>query len=194
MKNLLVTLFSLATIGLIAQPGKGKEMKIAPSYSQGYYVNLKGDTLKGDVQNNMDRESDYSDGFFFRLRGLGKPMPINSKKAKAYGFENKHFTTLKMDDKDVYIRYVEQGRLNLFEYKYLAGSEVKAVYFVVDTRATETDKTNTHLLIQLDEKAFKKQLKPYFKDQPIVLEPVDKWVFNLDAIRKAISEFNGMYP
>lgn len=193
MKNLLITIFSVASLGIIAQP-KGKEMKIAPAYSQGYYVNLKGDSIKGEVQNNMDKESDYSDGFFFKVKGLGKPVFINSKKAKAYGFEEKHFTTLKMDDKDVYIRFLEQGRLSLFEYKYANSDGVKAVYFIVDTRATEDDKTGTHLLIQLDEKSFKKQLKPYFKDQPIVLERVDKWFFKLDEIRKAVTEFNGMYP
>lgn len=195
MKKLFIALFIITSVALFAQPAKkGKEMKITPSYSPGYYLNLKGDTVKGEIQNNMDRESDYSNSFFFKNKGGTKGMEINSKKAKAYGFDGKNYTTLKMDDKDVYIKYLEQGRLNLFEYKYFSGDAVLAVYFIVDSRAGEDDKTGVNQLIQLNEKSFKKQLKPYFKDQPIVLEPVDKWVFKIDEIRKAVSEFNAMYP
>lgn len=195
MKNLFTALFTLVTIGLIAQPAKkGKEMRIAPSFSKGYYVNLKGDTVRGEVQNNMDKESDYTNSFFFKLKGATKGTEINSKKAKAYGFDGNNYSTLKMDDKDVYIKYLEQGRLNLFEYKYDSSDGVKAIYFIVDTRAGEDDKNGTNLLTQLDEKSFKKQLKPFFKDQPIVLEPVDKWFLKIEEIRKAVAEFNGMYP
>jgi hypothetical protein len=160
-------------------------------------VNLKGDTLKGEVQNNMDHEYDYSNSFFFKLRGVGKAMEINSKKARSYGYEGNQYTTLKMDDKDIYIKYIEQGRLNLFEYKYPDSKGVNgvgAVYFIVDSRATESDKTNTHLLVQLNDKGFRKQLKPYFKDQPLVLEQVNKFDFKLEEVRKAVAEFNGMYP
>lgn len=195
MKNFFIVAFALISFGIIAQPAKkGKEMRIAPSFSQGYYVNLKGDTIKGEVQNNMDKESDYANSFFFKGKGATKATEINSKKAKAFGFDDRNYTTLKMDDKDVYIRFLEQGRLNLFEYKYDSSEGVKAVYFIIDSRAGADDKNGTNILTQLDEKSFKKQLKPFFKDQPIVLEPVDKWFLKIDEIRKAVAEFNGMYP
>lgn len=194
MKNLFTAVFALATIGLIAQPAKkGKEMRIAPSFLPGYYLNLKGDTVKGEVQSNMDKESDYANSFFFKTKGGTKGMEINSKKAKGYGFDDKHYTTLKMDDKDVYIKYLEKGRLNLFEYDYDTSEGVKAVYLIVDSRAGEDDKLGTNILTQLDEKSFKKQLKPFFKDQPMLLEPVDKWFLKIEEIRKAVSEFNNMY-
>jgi len=194
MKNLFLSVLTFATIGVIAQPSKNKGMSIAPTFGPGYYVSLKGDTVKGEVRNNMDNESDYANSFWFRKNEKSKAMELNSKKAKGYGVDDKHFSSLKMDDKDVYIKYLEQGRLNLFEYTYMTKDGSKAVYLIVDTRATEEDKTGTHFMIQLDEKQFKKQLKPYFKDQPIVLEQVDKWFLKIDEIRKAVKEFNGMYP
>jgi hypothetical protein len=198
MKNVFIAIFALSSVCLFAQPAKkGKEMRMTPEFAKGYYVNLKGDTVKGEVQTNPEKETDLYNAFQFKLKGATKGTEINSKKAKAYGFDDKHFTVLKMDDKDVYIRFLEQGRLNLMEWRYpkeVDGNErAIPVYFIIDTRATAEDKTNTHVLTQLNEMSFKKQLKPFFKDQPILLDQVDKWALKIDEVRKAVSEFNAMY-
>jgi hypothetical protein len=198
MKKLFVAIFTIASISLFAQPGKkGKEMKMAPIYSKGYYLNNKNDTVRGEVQNNMDKESDFYNSFMYRPKAGAKGVVMTSKKAKGYGFDDNHFTVLKMDDKDVYIKYLEQGRLNLMEYKYPGNGDDEgkylSIYFIVDTRATPEDKGDLHLLTQLNEKSHKKILKPFFKDQPIILEQVDKWFFKIEEVRKAVSEFNALY-
>ena len=197
MKNVIIAAFVLTSVGLFAQPGRNKEMRMAPEFTRGYYINLKGDTVKGEVQTNPQRETDFYNTFQFKLKGGSKGMEITSKKAKAYGFDDNHFTVLKMDDKDVYIKYLEKGRLNLMEWKYpkeVDGADRSMpVYFIIDTRATPEDKTNTHVLTQLSEMSFKKQLKPFFKDQPILLDQVDKWALKIDEVRKSVSEFNAMY-
>ncbi|HRD38103.1 MAG TPA: hypothetical protein PLC65_05690 [Bacteroidia bacterium] len=177
-------------------------MSIAPTFGPGYYISLKGDTVKGEVRNNMDNESDYANSFWFRKAANSKPMELNSKKAKGYGVDDKHFSSLKMDEKDVYIKYLEQGRLNLFEYAYMTKDGSKAVYLIVDSRINIASCSLGGALaclrkaqVYMDErKQFKKQLKPYFKDQPMLLEQVDKWFLKIDEIRKAVKEFNGMYP
>ena len=198
MKNLLVTVFTIASISLFAQPGKkSKEMKMTPEWSKGYYLNQKGDTVRGEVQNNMDKESDFYVSFMFKAKGAGKGAEINPKKAKGYGFDENHFTVLHMDQNDVYIKYIEKGRLNLMEWKY-AGNGVDegktlGVYFIVDTRATADDKNQTNVLTQLNDKSHKKILKPFFKDQPVILEQVDKWFFKIEEVRKAVQEFNALY-
>lgn len=197
MKNVFIAIFALASVSLLAQPGKNKEMRMTPEFTKGYYVNLKGDTVKGEVQKNPDKETDLYSAFQFKLKGATKGAEITSKKAKAYGFDDNHFTVLKMDEQDVYIKYLEKGRLNLMEWKYpkeVDGvQKALPVYFIIDTRATEADKTNTHVLTQLSEMSFKKQLKPFFKDQPVLLDQVDKWALKIDEVRKAVSEFNAMY-
>jgi hypothetical protein len=198
MKHVFIAILAFTSAGLLAQPGgKNKEMKMTPEFAKGYYVSLKGDTVKGEVQTNPNKETDLYNTFQFKLKGATKGTEITSKKAQAYGFDDKHFTVLKMDDKDVYIRYLEKGRLNLMEWKYpkdVDGVEkAMPVYFIIDTRATEADKTNTHVLTQLNEMSFKKQLKPFFKDQPVLLDQIDKWALKIDEVRKAVSEFNAMY-
>lgn len=198
MKNLFVAILTIASISVFAQPGKkGKEPSMTPIFVPGYYLNQKGDTVKGEVQSNMEKESDYYLAFKFKAKGAGKGVEINTKKAKGYGFEGNHFTTLHMDQNDVYIKYLEQGRLNLMEWKYPGvgddAGKILGVYFIVDTRAAADDKNNLNVLTQLNEKSHKKILKPFFKDQPILLEQVDKWFFKIDEVRKAVQEFNALY-
>jgi hypothetical protein len=158
---------------------------------------MKGDSVKGEVQNNMDHEYDFHNSFMFKLKGAGKGTEITPKKAKGYGFDNNHYTILKMDQNDVYIKYLEMGRLNLLEWKYPGtgddAGKTMSVYFIVDSRATADDKTGTNVLTQLNDKSHKKILKPFFKDQPILLEQVDKWFFKIDEVRKAVQEFNALY-
>lgn len=197
MKHLVIAFFTVASVSLFAQPGKNKPMKMTPEFSRGYYLNLKGDTVKGEVQNNMDNEYDFYNSFMFKAKGGTKGAEITPKKAKGYGFDDKNFTILKMDDKEVYIKYLEQGRLNLLEWKYPGNGDdagkTLAVYFIIDTRATADDKNGTNVLTQLNDKSHKKILKPFFKDQPIILEQVDKWFFKIEEVQKAVREFNALY-
>jgi hypothetical protein len=197
MKNLFVAIFTITSLGLFAQPGKNKAMKMTPEFSKGYYLNLKGDTVRGEVQNNMDHEWDYNTSFIFKVKGGGKGAEINPKKAKGFGYDGNHYTVLHMDQNDVYIKYLETGRLNLMEWKYPGKGadegKTMAVYFVVDTRAAADDKNQTNILTQLDDRNHKKILKPFFKDQPILLEQVDKWFFKIEEVRKAVQEFNALY-
>jgi hypothetical protein len=196
MKNVFIAFLTLASVSLFAQPAKkGKEMTMTPEFSKGYYLPMKGDTVKGEVQNNRDKETDFYTNIMFKAKGASKATEITTKKAKGYGYDDNHFSALKMDDKEVYIKLLEQGRLNLMEWKYEdKEGKAKAVYFIIDTRATAEDKSGTNVLTQLNEVSHKKILKPFFKDQPILLDQVDKWYFKLEEVRKAVSEFNAMYP
>jgi hypothetical protein len=196
MKKLFVSLFALSTVAAFAQP-KGKEMKMAAEFAPGYYLNIKGDTVKGEIQYNHEKEDAFYKSFYFRPRAGAKPMEMNSKKATGYGYENNNFTMLKIDEADMYIKILENGRLKLMEYKSpktVDGVEkYLSTYFIVDTRATADDKTGTHEITQLPERNHKKTLAKFFKDQPILLDQVDKWFLKIDEIRKAVAEFNAMY-
>lgn len=172
-------------------------MRMAAEFSKGYYITLKGDTVKGEVQNNLEKEDMFYNSFFFRVRAGAKPMEMTSKKATGYGFDNNNFTMLKIDDTDKYIKILENGRLKLMEYKYpkmVDGVEkFPSTYFIVDTRAGADDKNGINVVTQLPERNHKKVLAKFFKDQPILLDQVDKWYFKIDEIRKAVVEFNKMY-
>jgi len=199
MKKLFLVVLALCSVTSFAQPGKkGKEAKMAPSYSPGYYLNLKGDTVKGEVVTNLEEEPMYYITIFFKLKGAAKPTEITTKKAKGYGYDNTHFTMLKMGENDVYLKYLERGRLALMEYRFLGSENGKpkmiSIYFLQDTQAPADDKFETNIVTQLPDKNHKKAMKNFFRDQPILLEQVDKWYFKIDEIRKAVQEFNAMYP
>lgn len=172
---------------------------MAPVYSPGYYVGLKGDTVRGEIQTNLDKEEQIYTTILFKAKGAVKPAEITTKKAKGYGFDDISFTLLKIDDEDRYIKYIERGRLNLYEYKFrkvVDGVEkLVPLYFIQDSKAGADDKFQTNIITQIPtDRNHKKVLKDFFRDQPILLDQVDKWVFNIEEIKKAVREFNGMYP
>ena len=198
MKKLFFCLLALSSVTAFAQPGKkGKEAHMTPVFSPGYYVALKGDTVRGEVQTNLEKETMFYTAVYFKPKGTTKPVEYNTKKAKAYGYDEVTYTMLKMDEGDVYIKYLLRGRLNLLEYKFakmVDGVEkMESVYFIQDTKAAGDDKFGTAELNQIPIQNHKKVLKNFFKDQPILLDQVDKWYFKIDEIKKAVTEFNAMY-
>jgi hypothetical protein len=198
MKKILSVLFIVATCVAFAQPGKkGKDPKMAPTLAKGYYVTAKNDTVKGEVQTNPEDELGFYKEFSFRLPGTTKVTPISSKKAKAYGFEGKHFVLVPYDsESQVYIEQLVRGRLNFFEYKYEDKKDgnpvISTMYYIQDTKADEKDKEMRELK-PISTKFYKKELKPYMKEQPITWTDLDKFTFNKEAVINAIKEFNKYY-
>ncbi|MCE3260129.1 MAG: hypothetical protein K0S12_1770 [Bacteroidetes bacterium] len=198
MKKFLSILLIAASGAAFAQPGKkDKAPKMAPVTVPGYYLSLKGDTVRGEIQSNPDSELDFYKGFNFKAKGATKVAAISTKKAKGYGFENRHFTLVPYDEQNsVYIEQLATGRLRFYEYKYAdskAGeATVASAYYIQDTQAD--DKTaELRELKPISTKFYKKELKIYMKDQPITWNDLDKFNFNKDQVVKAIKEFNKYY-
>jgi len=197
MKNILSIILICATTIAFAQPGKkGKDPKMAPTLAKGYYCNLKGDTVRGEVAISNQNPTDIYKGFSFKI-GAGKVTPITTKKAKAYGFDGRHFTLIPLDGgTEVFIEYLVKGRLNFMEYKYddtRAGEPIiSSLYFIQDTRPDEKV-IELKELKQIGEKFYKKDIKPYMVDQKMLWDDLDKFTFNKEAIVNAIKEFNKFY-
>ncbi len=197
MRKILSIVFVSVTALIFAQPvKKGKEPKMAPVLNKGYYCNLKGDTVRGEVAISTESPYDIYNGFSFKI-GAGKVMPITSKKAKAYGFDGRHFTFIALNDREgVYLEYLVKGRLNFMEYKFAdtkAGEPIVAsAYYIQDTRPSEKEPELKELK-QINDKFYKKDIKPYMKDQAMTWNDLDKFTFNKEAIVNAIIEFNKFY-
>ena len=195
MKKKLSIFFIAATLFINAQP-KGKDAQMAATLTKGYYCNFKGDTVKGEVQiNPTNGEPDFYKGFSFKI-GKGKVTPISTKKARAYGFDDRNFTLIPFDAGEVYIEYLAKGRLNLLEYKYASSKGgqpiVESIYFIQDTKADESVKELREIR-QISQKFYKKDIKPYMKDQPATWENLDKFTFNKEVLANAVREFNKYY-
>lgn len=194
MKKILCLLFVSASVGLIAQPKK--DPKMAPTTSPGYYVVAKGDTIKGEVRNNPEDPTEFYRNFFFKPAKGGKLMPVSIKKAKAYGFDDKHFVQILDNDVEIYAEVLARGRLNLYEFQYNGKIDglpaIESAYFVQDNMA-EGDDVNLKQLKKINNKFYKKELKPYMKEQPMIWSDLDKFTFNKQAVTNAIVEFNKFY-
>ncbi|MBI2722544.1 MAG: hypothetical protein HYX39_10255 [Bacteroidetes bacterium] len=198
MKKHFLLLF-IAFAGLaVAQPEKkGAEPKMAPTLAKGYYLNLKGDSVRGEIQTNPESELEFYKNILFKAPGSNKVTIISPKKAKGYGFNGRHFVIVPYDSQtQVYVEQLVNGRLNFFEYKYGDSKEGKPVisnsYYIQDTQADEKN-ADLKELKTISPKFYKKELKPYMKDQPTTWADLDKFTFNRETVVKALKEFNKYY-
>lgn len=194
MKQFFSFLFMAAALTVAAQPKKAPKM--APVLAQGYYVGSKNDTVRGEVQTNPDDETAFYTGFNFKPAKGGKVMPVDSKKAKAYGFDGKHFVLIPNGDVSIYAERLAEGRINFFEYRYNGKVDgypgIVSEYFAQDTRA-EGEDVKLKEIAKISTKFYKRDLKPYMKDQPMIWSDFDKFNFNKQAVVNGIIEFNKYY-
>lgn len=186
------TVFSQAKKG-----GNNKAMGVAPEFEKGWYLPYKGDTIKGEIQTNAgETEAQFNISFFFKPVNAKKVSEITTKKAKAYGFADRKFEILKINEIDYFAEVLEKGRIILYqinEEKMEKDRKISVpVYYVTDTQADPKSKLAG--VVELPkEKPYKKVLKELFKDQPMLIENVDKWFLQIDQVRQAIQEFNKLY-
>ena len=179
---------------LYAQPRK--DPKMAATTSPGYYIGGKNDTIKGEVRNNPDDPCEFYTTFSFKPAKGGKLMPVNTKKAKAYGFDNRTFVQITDGEAEIYVEVLARGRINFYEMLYhgkIDGYDaIEAAYFVQDNMA-EGDDVKLREIKKINNKFYKKELKPYMKDQPMIWADLDKFTFNKETVANAIKEFNKFY-
>jgi hypothetical protein len=194
MRKILAILFVASAVAAYSQPKKAPKM--APILEPGYYVGQKGDTVRGEVQTNPDDETDIYKQFNFKLATAAKVTPITTKKAKAYGFSGRHFVLIPYEGGEIYVERLAQGRLNFFEYRFNGKIDgypaVEAAYFIQDNRA-EGDDASLKELNKISNKFYKRDLRPYMKDQLMIWTDLDKFTFNKNTVVNAINEFNKYY-
>jgi hypothetical protein len=86
--------------------------------------------------------------------------------------------------------------LKFYEYKFHDTKDgepiIASAYYIQDTRAEEKD-AELKELKPISTKFYKKELKPYMKDQPITWNDLDKFTFNKATVVNAIKDFNKYY-
>lgn len=194
MKKILSIVFAASAFAVIAQPRKAPQM--APVLAEGYYVTAKNDTVRGEVQTNPADETDLYRVFNFKPAKGGKVMPVSNKKAVAYGFEGRHFIRYQDGDQIMYLERLANGRVNFFEYRYNGKVDgypgIESTYYAQDTRAEGAD-AELKQITKISNKFYKKDLKPFLKDQPMIWSDLDKFTFNKQQVTNAINEYNKFY-
>ncbi len=203
MKNhgkwIFLTALFFSHMLVFAQTKKGndKAMGIVPEFEKGWYLPYKGDTIKGEIQTNAgETETQFNISFFFKPTNAKKVSEITIKKAKAYGLGDIKFEILKIGETDYFAEVLEKGRIILYQInKEKMEKDRKTaipVYYVTDTQADPKSKLSGMVELPKEE-PYKKVLKELFKEQPMLIENVDKWFLQIDQVRQAIQEFNKLY-
>ncbi len=180
-----------------AKKGNNKVLSIAPEFEKGWYLPYKGDTIKGEIQTNAgETEAQFNISFFFKAPNAKKVTEITPKKAKAFGFNDRKFELFKIKETDYFAEVLEKGRITLYQInKEKTEKDRKIavpVYYITDAQADPKSKLAG--IVELPkEKPYKKVLKELFKEQPMLIENVDKWYLQIDQVRQAIQEFNKLY-
>ncbi|MCX8080065.1 MAG: hypothetical protein N3F09_02380 [Bacteroidia bacterium] len=186
MKKMLFLTLMVAFV--YGQPEKGAPKMVA-DFLPGYYVPLKGDTVKGEIQINLENPAMAYQSFSFRTKPGAKANNFTTKKAKAYGFGNQHYTLVSFDPQtQVFMRVWARGRLMFYEYMEEGAKE--PVFFIQEPASEDPEKKELKKLSKLH---YKRELKPYMKDQPMIWNDLDKFNFVPEKIAKSIQEFNSMY-
>jgi hypothetical protein len=194
MKKLFSIVFAASAFIAAAQPKKAPKM--APMLAEGYYVTAKNDTVRGEIQTNPDDETAIYHQFMFKANKNAKLAAISPKKAVAYGFDGRHFIQFKEGEEFIYLERLAGGRLNFFEYKFNGKIDgypgIESAYYAQDTRAEGAD-AGLKQIQKISNKFYKKDLKPYMKDQPMIWSDLDKFTFNKQTVTNAINEYNKFY-
>lgn len=194
MKRLLVFLLAGSALAVVAQPKKAPKME--PVTDDGYYIGKKNDTVRGAVQTNPEDPTEFYTSFNFKPARGGKLMPVNSKKATAYGFGDRHFVMHTEDGMPVYLERLVQGRINFFKRQFNGKIDgvpaVETEYYAQDTRAESGD-AKLKDINKISTKFYKRDLKEYLKDQPMIWSDMDKFNFDERRIVNALNEFNAYY-
>lgn len=169
---------------------------MAAVFVPGYYIGKKNDTVRGQVQINPDDPTDFYSRFAFISGRSKKPKTFLAGQTRGYGFEGRNFVSLKNDGRNLFAERLAYGRLRFYEYQFNGKQNgvpaVESVYFIKDTYA-EGENVALREPRKLPNKFYKKALKPYLQEQPMLWSDLDKYTFNRDKIVQTIVEFNQFY-
>lgn len=189
------TILLLMLIG-VSIKAQLKKPTMAPIFEKGYYVNFKGDTVRGNIQVNPPYETEFYRHFYFKANRGGKPKLMDTQKVKAYGFSERHFVRIENDGRKEFAERLVYGRLRFFESRYPSDMNdplnAESEFFVRDAGADDQE-AELREIKRINPRFYKKGLKPYMKDQPMIWSDLDKFNFDKKVVTEAIKEFNKMY-
>lgn len=192
MKKVITLLAVAFSLAVNAQP-RGKA-KMLPVLTSGYYVNTKGDTLKGQVQVNPENPTDFYKQFAFKLQREKKPKIYTAQRVAAYGFDGRNFVMLELKGEKIFVERLVTGRLRFYEFQFngkVNGEPaIESEYFVKDTGSEELELREPK---KLSRTFYKQGLKPYLKDQAMLWTDLDKFSFDKNKVVKTLKEFNQFY-
>jgi hypothetical protein len=193
MKKLTTVILMFITFAAFSQRGKPKML---PIMADGYYINTRNDTVKGKIQTNLEDPTDFYKLFYFKNPRSKKPKLYNTQRAKGYGVDGRDFVVVDLNGEKTFIQRIVTGRLNFYQREYNGKIDgyaaVESDFFIRDNFAEGSD-SDLKELKKISGLFYKRALKPYLKDQPMLWDDLDKFNFDEKSVVNTIKEFNGFY-
>lgn len=156
------------------------------TFTKGYLVNDKGDTLRGEVKVNPKKEQDNYARVTFKDES-GTQKNYKPAKIKGYGFNNEHFVSLTNKDEQLFYKRLTNGPFFLYKSSFEVVVMNKAAFEFEYFLFKEGDKK----LTSVKENKFKKQLKEWMEDNEEIAEGyVDEKNFNVESAIEVINKYN----
>jgi hypothetical protein len=191
------TIFGFLVFTYVAAFSQGRKPAVmAPVYDDGYFVTLMNDTVAARIQTNTGSEADFYNSFYYTSSKVRKPRLMTAQKVKAYGFGGRSFVVMEVSGEKRFVERLVTGRLRLYEFRYAGRADgnhaILSDYYVKDTYAEGEDKDLSRPR-RMSGKFYKRFLKPYMKDQPVIWGSLDKFTFDRNSLIAALREFNSYY-
>ncbi len=155
-------------------------------YRKGYVIQLKGDTLKGEIESNSKKEFDNFRKIKFRA-SAGMPVKsFNASKLKEYRMDSIIFISRKIDDLDVFIKQILTGTHNLYEGR-TEETDGKETSYLPDYFYTKSDET---ILIQDKPSKFKKQMIAFMSDNKEIVKALEEEKYNYASVIELFKAYN----
>jgi hypothetical protein len=161
--------------------------KAQVTFTKGYLVNEKGDTLRGEVKLNPKKEQDYYARVTFK-DASGTQKNYKPAKVKAYGFDNEHFVSIINNDEGLFYKRLTNGAILLYKGAFEVVVMNKATWEFEYFLFKQGDKK----LTDVKEGKFKKQLQEWMKDGQEYAEAYndsDKKL-NVESAIEVINKYN----
>jgi len=157
------------------------------TFTKGYMVNLKGDTLQGELKINPKKPFDTFTKVFFKDNN-GVQKTYKPDKVKAYGFDGKNFIVSKYGDELMFFKILVSGELMLYEIMYeemnMGTISYKSEYYVAKKGEEEFTRVKPG--------KFKKQFTELTKDNPDIMAGVgdDEKKAEIEKITEVVKQYN----
>ncbi|MBK9285405.1 MAG: hypothetical protein IPM51_13970 [Sphingobacteriaceae bacterium] len=161
-------------------------VKAQVTFTVGYLINAKGDTLQGEVKINPKKDIDnYSKIFFKDANNIQKNYKPN--KVKGYGFNGRHFVSYTEKDESMFCERLTSGAIILYKSSFEAGSAGETTKELIYYLYKDGDKK----LTEVKESKFKKQIMEWMSGSAgLANDYEDGKKFNEASAIEIINKYN----
>jgi hypothetical protein len=156
------------------------------TFTTGYIVNDKGDTIKGEVRVNPKKKLEAYEKVFFKDPS-GAQKNHKPDKIKAYGYSDQNFRSLDYGGEPAFYKVVSSGHINFlmmeFESERAKDAPYEAGYYLLTPESKYP--------VPVKEAKFRKQISEYMADNAKIAEEYPEVKkFDPEKAKEVITNYN----